>query len=41
MYVVDQRELDILEGILKMKNSQLRHKFDDFTKCTVFKFGAQ
>ena len=23
MYVVDQRELDVLEGILKMRNSQL------------------
>ena len=40
MYVVDQRELDVLEGILKMRNSQPRHIFDYFTKYTVLKFGA-
>ena len=38
--MISQRELDVLEGILKMRSSQPSHRFDDFTTYTVLKFGA-
>ena len=39
-YDLNQRDLDVLEGILKMRSSQPSPRFDDFTTYTVLNFGA-
>ena len=35
-----QRDLDVLEGIIKIRSSQPRHRFYNFTTYTVLNFGV-